>query len=223
VSAIAQQSLRRTPTQRRARKRVERILDSADAVLDREGLIGTRSVAEAAGVSIGSLYHWFPDKESIALALALRHWSELSELVEVIAARAETGELSDPIGEAFGALAAGFRERPGFLALWFGELRTAELREATRPSREHVAGSVQRILDVTHPASDPELRPTVARVVTLLGDGVLREAFRVDRDGDPLLLVEGARALQAYVSARLGDHRKAVGGPLGGLPPNCDD
>jgi AcrR family transcriptional regulator len=204
VSAIAEESLRRAPTQRRAQQRIQRILDAADAVLAREGVIGTRSIAQAAGVSIGSLYHWFPDKESIALALALRHWSELSELVADIARRAEADELSDPVGQTFAALAAGFRARPGFLALWFGELRTAELREATRPSRERVAESVQRILDVTRPASDPELRPTVARVVTLLGDGVLREAFRVDRDGDPLLLDEGARALRAYVTDRLG-------------------
>jgi AcrR family transcriptional regulator len=204
VSAIAEESLRRAPTQRRAQQRIQRILDAADAVLAREGVIGTRSIAQAAGVSIGSLYHWFPDKESIALALALRHWSELSELVADIVRRAEADELSDPVGQTFAALAAGFRARPGFLALWFGELRTAELREATRPSRERVAESVQRILDVTRPASDPELRPTVARVVTLLGDGVLREAFRVDRDGDPLLLDEGARALRAYVTDRLG-------------------
>lgn len=204
MSVIAEESLRRTPTQRRAQKRVERILDAADAVLARDGVIGTRSIAEAAGVSIGSLYHWFPDKDSIALALALRHWSDLSELVELIADRGEAGELSDPIGEAFAALAEGFRKRPGFLALWFGELRTAELREATRPSRERVAGSVRRILDVTHPASGAEPRAIVARVVTLLGDGVLREAFRVDRDGDPLLLAEGARALRAYVTERLG-------------------
>ena len=204
MSAIAEESLRRTPTQRRAQKRVERILDAADAVLAREGVIGTRPVAEAAGVSIGSLYHWFPDKESIAMAIALRHWGELSELVAAIADRVAAGEVHDPVGEAFAALAAGFRARPGFLALWFGELRTAQLREATRPSREHVAGSVRRILDVTHPASEAELRATVARVVTLLGDGVLREAFRVDRDGDPLLLAEGTRALRAYVTQRLG-------------------
>ncbi|HEY3773612.1 MAG TPA: TetR/AcrR family transcriptional regulator [Solirubrobacteraceae bacterium] len=203
MSAIAEESLRRLPTQRRARERVERILDAADAVLARDGVLGTRPVAEAAGVSIGSLYHWFPDKESIALALALRHWSELSELVAAIADRAEAGALPDPIGEAFAALAGGFRARPGFLALWFGELRTALLREATRPSRERVAGSVQRILEVTHPASDAELLPMVARVVTLLGDGVLREAFRVDRDGDPLLLAEGTHALRAYVTERL--------------------
>jgi len=212
MSVAAETSLRRTPTQRRAQDRVQRILDVADAVLAREGVLGTRAVAEAAGVSIGSLYHWFPDKESIALSLALRHWGELSELVATFADRAEAGALADPIGETFAALAAGFRARPGFLALWFGELRTEELREATRPSREQVAGSVGRILHITHPGADPALRATVARLITLLGDGVLREAFRVDRRGDPLLLDEGAHALRAYVTVRLGD---------GGL--NCDD
>ncbi|HLI60020.1 MAG TPA: TetR/AcrR family transcriptional regulator [Solirubrobacteraceae bacterium] len=204
AARTAEGSLRRTPTQRRAQDRVRRILDAADALLARDGALGTRPVAVAAGVSIGSLYHWFPDKESIALALALRHWEELSELVAEIADRAQNGRLSDPVGEAFRALAAGFRARPGFLALWFGELRTEQLRAATRPSRERVAGSVGRILAVTHPESDPELRTTVARVVTLLGDGVLREAFRIDRGGDALLLAEGAHALRAYVAERLG-------------------
>ena len=41
-------------------------MHAADVVLARDGLLGTRPVADAAGGSIGSLYHWFPDKESIA-------------------------------------------------------------------------------------------------------------------------------------------------------------
>lgn len=205
MATITEEPLRRTPTQRRAQDRVRRILDAADAVLAREGSIGTRPVAEAAGVSIGSVYHWFPDKESIARALALRHWKELSALVATLASHAERGELRDPLGDTLAALAEGFRTRPGFLALWFGELRTEELREATRPSREEVALSVQRILRVTHPDADATRRATVARVITLLGDGVLREAFRVDREGDRLLLAEGAHALRAYAAQRLGE------------------
>jgi AcrR family transcriptional regulator len=197
-------TLRRAPTQRRAQERIGRILDAADAVLARDGTLGTRAVADRAEISIGSLYHWFPDKESIALALALRHWDELAGLVAGVAEQARAGMLADPVGEALDALVTGFRARPGFLALWFGDLRTEELRTATRPSRERVADSVGRILQVTHPASEPELRAAVARVVTLLGDGIIREAFRVHRHGDPLLLSEGGHALRAYIAARLG-------------------
>jgi hypothetical protein len=39
----------------------------------------------------------------------------------------------------------------------------------------------------------------------LIGDALLREAFRLDRDGDAQLLAEGRHALRCYVTARLGD------------------
>jgi AcrR family transcriptional regulator len=205
VTGSPRAPLRRAPTQKRARERVERILDAADRVLADDGAkaLGTKQVAAAAGISIGSLYFWFPDKESIAEELALRYWSELSDLVAGVAEAAETGELDDPVGEALGALAAGFRARPGFLALWFDGLLTERLREASRPYRVEVARSVERIIVVTRPRIDPVLRRTVADMVVLLGDGILREAFRLDRAGEETVLAEGAHVLRAYIDQRL--------------------
>ncbi len=199
------ESLRRQPTQRRAQERIRLILDAADRLLASGGsqALGTKQVADAAGISIGSLYHWFPDKESIALALAKRHWQQLGELVAGVADGAEKGLLNDPMSKALNALAAGFRSRPGFTALWYSELRTGALRDATRPNRALVAGAVARILSVEHPDSGPGERETVARMVTLLGDGIMREAFRLDRKGDPALLDEGRQAIRAYIAARL--------------------
>jgi AcrR family transcriptional regulator len=198
--------LRRQPSQQRAHDRVQRILDAADQLLATEGApaLGTKQVAQAAGISIGSLYHWFPDKESIAKALATRYWDELSALIESVADTVEQEEMADPIGAVINVLAAGFRGRPGFLAMWFSPLRTEELREVTRANRDRVAAAVGRILAVTRPATDPQTRDTVAAMVTLLGDGLLREAFRRDRTGDELILAEGGLALRAYVNARLG-------------------
>jgi AcrR family transcriptional regulator len=199
------ETLRREPTQQRGHERVRRVLDAADGLLARAGAdaLGTKQVAAAAGVSIGSLYHWFPDKESIAEALALRYWEELSDLVSGVAEAASDGALDDPVDAVLDTLAVGFRVRPGFLALWFGGLRTERMRELTRPYRNEVAGRVESILALAAPDSDPALRPVVARMVVLLGDGILREAFRVDCDGDPAVLAEGARALRAYIFDRL--------------------
>jgi len=205
--------LRRAPTQKRARDRVERILDAADRLLAEEGAeaLGTKQVAAAAGISIGSLYFWFPDKESIAEELALRYWSELGDLVAGVAEATETGELEDPVGEVLDALAAGFRARPGFLALWFGGLRTERLRDATRPYREEVASCVERILVARSPHIGAGLKHTVARMVVLLGDGILREAFRLNRDGETVVLAEGGHVLRAYIDQRLKEpHAQAV-------------
>jgi AcrR family transcriptional regulator len=197
--------LRRLPTQARAEDKVRRMLDAADRLLATEGsaALGTKPLAEAAGVSVGTVYNWFADKDAIAEALALRHWGELAGLVAELAAECEAGTVDDPVGRTLDELAGGFRARPGFLALWFGELRTERLRDATRPFRTAVAESVLRMLTVAHPGSDASDRATVARMIVLLGDGILREAFRLDRAGDALVLAEGRIALRAYIEQRL--------------------
>jgi AcrR family transcriptional regulator len=199
-------TLRRPPIQRRSTERVERILEAAQRVLDREGAeaLSTVRVAEEAGASIGSLYHWYPDKEAIAEALALRYWDELANLIEGVADETERGDVEAPIERTLEVLAAGFRARPGFLALWFGGLRTEGVRDATRPVRERAAVAIERLLVVISPGSDPAVRARVASVLAVMGDGLLREAFRLDPDGQPELLAEGAIALRAYATTRLG-------------------
>ena len=205
ATAPAPERLRRAPQQARARARVERVLETADQLLATggAGALSTNPVAAAAGVSIGSLYHWFPDKEAIAEALAVRYWDELADLADAVAEDAERAPLADPGSALIAPLAEGFRARPGFLALWYGGLRTERVRDVTRPTRARVTRAVERILAVHWPDAEPAARATAARVAVLIGDGLLREAFRVDRRGDATLLAEAARALDAYVSARL--------------------
>jgi AcrR family transcriptional regulator len=77
-------SRRRKPRQRRARQTVEAILDAVVRILKREGFdtITTNHIAEVAGVSIGSLYQYFPDKRAIFVALHGRHIEEIDRLVQ---------------------------------------------------------------------------------------------------------------------------------------------
>jgi AcrR family transcriptional regulator len=75
---------RRRPQQRRARQTVEAILDGVTRVLKRDGVeaVTTNRVAEVAGVSIGSVYQYFPDKRAIFVALHQRHLNEIDHMVE---------------------------------------------------------------------------------------------------------------------------------------------
>jgi AcrR family transcriptional regulator len=199
--------LRNVPTQARSRERLRRVLDAADQVLARDGASAftTTRIAQVAGVPVGSVYRYFPDKEAIVQALATRYWTEFADIVAAAAESDEQSPMPDPAGGVLEALAAAFRGRPGFLALWYGGLRTERIRDATRPTREAMAGSVARILAVHWPRASTGDRAAAARMVVVAGDGLLREAFRTLRAGDPQMLAESKLMLGAYVRARLGD------------------
>lgn len=65
---------RRRPKQARSQATYDSILEAAEQMLEREGADGlnTNRIAERAGVSVGTLYQYFPDKAAILLATAQR-------------------------------------------------------------------------------------------------------------------------------------------------------
>jgi AcrR family transcriptional regulator len=69
---------RKLPVQARSKMTVEVILDAAEQVFAQRGFTGgtTNHIAEQAGVSIGSLYQYFPNKEAIMMGLMERHLAE---------------------------------------------------------------------------------------------------------------------------------------------------
>lgn len=77
-------STRREPKQQRARQTVDAVLDAVPRVLAKYGALAltTNRVAEVAGVSIGSLYQYFPNKEAIYTALHDRHVEAVRAVIE---------------------------------------------------------------------------------------------------------------------------------------------
>lgn len=65
----------KTPQQARSRQTVDRLLRGALRVFSEKGYAGatTNHIAVAAGISVGSLYQYFPSKDAILVALAERH------------------------------------------------------------------------------------------------------------------------------------------------------
>lgn len=198
--------LRNAPIQARSRERLRLVLDAADKVLAAEGAgaFTTTRVATHAGVPIGSVYRFFPDKEAIVEALSVRYWSDLEDLVAGVLEADAVEAVEDPVGAVLDVLVAGFRARPGFLALWYGGLRTERVRDATRPTRVAIGRSVERLLARHWPSTARRTRARVAEMVVLAGDSLLREAFRRDRRGDADVLAESKLMLRAYITERLG-------------------
>jgi AcrR family transcriptional regulator len=82
----AQISSRKQPKQARSAELVAAILDAAVRVLAKEGAqrFTTARVAEKAGVSVGSLYQYFPNKAAILFRLQSDEWGQTTELLRGI-------------------------------------------------------------------------------------------------------------------------------------------
>jgi AcrR family transcriptional regulator len=81
-------SSRKQPKQQRSEQLVADILEAAVRVLERDGAhrFTTARVAEKAGVSVGSLYQYFPNKEAILFRLQTDEWARTGNLLQTILA-----------------------------------------------------------------------------------------------------------------------------------------
>ena len=100
---------RKMPSQRRSRQMVEVILDGAARVLADRGYsqMTTNLVAEVAGVSVGSLYQYFANKDALLQALYARHSKQMQRVATAVLADAASRTLRESIGALTRALLAG--------------------------------------------------------------------------------------------------------------------
>lgn len=115
---------RKAPSQQRSRQTVERILDAAARLLDERGYAATTTnhVAELAGVSIGSLYQYFPNKDALLVALAEQHLEESSlQMAGRLAELRETEPGASEVVRSLVELAVDLNESSRLHAILFAE------------------------------------------------------------------------------------------------------
>ena len=86
---------RKLPNQARARATVTAILDATARILAEDGFeaVNTNRVAEVAGVSVGSLYQYFPNKGALVGAVAVRHTEAMAAVIAAGVHAAADGDL----------------------------------------------------------------------------------------------------------------------------------
>lgn len=105
---------RKSASQQRSRATVEAMLDATARVLVAEGYdrASTNRIAAVAGVSIGSLYQYFPNKEALVGALVARHTREMLQLLRDSLQEVASLDLRSALRELIRAMIAAHRVDP---------------------------------------------------------------------------------------------------------------
>ena len=183
---------RREPKQQRSRQTVDAVLEAVQLVVKRHGTqaITTNRIAEAAGVSVGSLYQYFPDKRAIFAALHDRHVDDVQQVIGQTAAacalaplrefacelvesllnvHAEAAELHDVVLSAVPEGAAGFKNA---LQQTFG-------RMLSRPNQNRYSpDETERMLFVLPCMVESLVHGAAQQARTPSRDGARSEAIR---------------------------------------------
>ncbi|MFH8681315.1 TetR family transcriptional regulator [Streptomyces lydicus] len=196
--------LRRAPVQRRSAQRLARILDACAEVLEETGYedLSTRAVAGRAGVPIGSVYRFFPNKRAMAEALARRNLDAYADritarLTAVDEAPLEWRRAMDVVVDEYLAMK---RTVPGFALVEFTVPAPRETRQANYLVADRLLALFAGPLGLD--AADQRLR-TAFLVGVETADALLQLAFRTDPAGDPAVVTEAKELLRAYLARYL--------------------
>lgn len=184
---------RKAPVQRRSRETVELILGAAAQVFEAHGYAAgtTNRIAERAGVSIGTLYQYYPSKEAIAVSLLERHVAETTRRLKEWVGHmvAERHGLRDALLDYVEGMLDAHAGKPRLQHILLEETPLpprvhAALLEAERDAARTVAGLLRLYPEVRHRRLDRAGFMVVQSAESLThrfaahpGQGIARDAF----------------------------------------------
>lgn len=134
---------RKQPLQARSRETYAAILEATARILETEGLeaANTNAIAERAGVSVGSLYQYFPDKAAIFAELIIVSETELGDMLEALVSSTSGQTLEERLDLLVNASVAQQMARPQLA-------RLLDYLEATLPADAKMQAADERILNL---------------------------------------------------------------------------
>ena len=197
---------RRSPVQERSQGTVQRVLSAASSLLaggvSVEALT-TAHIATAAGLSVGALYRFFPDKQAIVDAIAVRHMDLFQERLASLVMTALPADAPGFLDTVIDGFVAYLESNPDFRILAFGAPGGG--RYVSRPTRDAYAGTkvATAIQEFVAEAFDMDASDDFAfrlRIATETGDRLLAFAFE---QPDPAergrIIAETKRLLASYL------------------------
>lgn len=193
---------RKQARQQRSLAMVELILEAATRVLTRDSLAGfnTNRVAEVAGISVGSLYQYFPNKAALVAALIDRAQTELAQVLEDTVASI----VGQPLDEALAAVArlaiAHQYANPVLATALDHEEQRLPLQPRLRAAEQRLLASVQTLLDRHRAELAPALPTAAARDCLVICKALVEADAGAARRPPADLEARVLRALLGYLT-----------------------
>ena len=195
------------PQQERATLRLANFLDAAAELFAEIGYEAATmtAIAERSGSGIGTLYHYFPDKQTMAFALLNQyaqeieaHWKPLMEQTETLSHAAFAETFLERITEFL-------RQRPAYLKLLAAPIRFSRDPAARRALRVAIANAFR--------AKDPSLtneKAMLAANITLQMVKGMTTLYAEAGPGEkPLIITEYKKALTLYLGSVLSEDKRS--------------
>lgn len=188
--------------QARGQRRIEQILDTAAQVFAEVGFEAatTNAIAARAGISPGSLYQFFPNKDAIAEALADRFVERLRATQAIFGPEIEELPLDELLDHVIDPLVAFHLSHPGFQALFTGSMVSPRLAGAVQGFLQAVVARTDAMFAVRAPHLSPERRARCARVSVELVRALLPLIVTADPAEREALVAELKAAQRGYLA-----------------------
>ncbi len=198
--------LRRQPVQQRSAKRVEQMLDASAALIDELGYdaLTTTLIAKRAGVAVGSLYQFFPDKRAVVQALTQRNLERFVAAVNERLTQLGPEHWWNVVDSILDIYLDMHREVPGFSKVHFGDVVDLQLLDETRDNNAVLVDALTEIVavQVDQPVEDLKFAIAIANEVA---DALLKLAFRRDPRGDEKIVAEAKYVVKGYLAGKFGE------------------
>jgi AcrR family transcriptional regulator len=193
-------TLRTPPVQLRSTERITNLLDSAAQLIDQKGIDGltTSDVATASGSSVGVVYRYYPNIQSLLRALAVRNLERFVDRIKDMDATTGWQTAADAVIDAYIELS---RTEPGFRAVRFGEVIDERfIHQPTASTSTSIAHLVEELLVSRYGFTPSEGLTFDVEVIVELGDALLHRAFLYEANGDDRFIAKLRRLVRDYLT-----------------------
>ncbi len=200
---------RKAARQARAQLTVEAILEAASQVFEQRGYADatTNRIAERAGVSVGSLYQYFPNKDAILVALTHRHLADGMALLGPHLQRLDQGEPWEAVlPDVVEAMVEMHAVAPMLHRCLFEETRLPkQLRDELEALEDALVEITAKALAADPAAAGTDTRLVAAIVVNAIEGLTHRLVLRPQGGADPeTTAAEITLLIRSYLQARGG-------------------